>query len=111
MAGGLSRFMSVDIIKTDGDVPVPFFLRARVWSSRCNGRRFSKGALVAEMEIFDPVINFVSGPTEETLAGGRGQAVAGYDQEIVSRSISIALKSTTAVSIIATFTAGPKWTW
>ncbi len=66
---GAYQIHDVDIIKTDGDVPVPFFSASNVEFSVQWAALF-EGALVAEMEIFDPVINFVSGPTEETSQVG-----------------------------------------
>jgi len=59
----------LDIIKTDGDVPVPFFSATNIDFS-VQWRALFQGALVGEILFDDPVINFVAGPTEETSQVG-----------------------------------------
>lgn len=66
---GAYQIQDVDIIKTDGDVPVPFFSASNVEFS-VQWKALFEGALVAEIEFFDPVVNFVNGPTEETSQVG-----------------------------------------
>ena len=55
----------IKIEKTGGKIPVPFFFADRVdlslqWASLFHGR------IVGEIEVDQPVLNFVKGPTEET---------------------------------------------
>ena len=55
----------IKIDKTGGKIPVPFFYADRVdlslqWASLFHGR------IVGEIEVDQPVLNFVKGPTEET---------------------------------------------
>lgn len=59
----------IEIIKTDGDVPVPFFAADKVDFS-VEWRALFNGSLVAEIVFKQPVINFVAGPTEETSQAG-----------------------------------------
>lgn len=66
---GAYQIQDIDIIKTDGDVPVPFFSASNVEFS-VQWRALFDGALVAEIKFLDPVINFVKGPTEETSQVG-----------------------------------------
>ena len=66
---GAYQIQKVDIIKTDGDVPVPFFSASNVEFS-VQWQALFDGALVAEIEFFNPVVNFVNGPTEETSQVG-----------------------------------------
>lgn len=60
---GAYEIEDVRIVKTNGDVPVPFFAAGKVdislqWSALLDG------ALVGEVELFSPELNFVSGPDE-----------------------------------------------
>lgn len=66
---GAYQIQDIDIIKTDGDVPVPFFSASNVEFS-VQWKALFDGALVAEIEFFDPVVNFVNGPTEATSQVG-----------------------------------------
>ncbi|MGH8045643.1 MAG: DUF748 domain-containing protein [Chthoniobacterales bacterium] len=66
---GAYSINDIDIVKTDGEVPVPFFSSTNVDLS-VEWRALFQGALVAKI-IFDaPVINIVAGPTEETSQVG-----------------------------------------
>lgn len=58
---GAYEIEDVRIVKTNGKVPVPFFAAKKVdislqWSALLDG------ALVGEVELFSPELNFVSGP-------------------------------------------------
>lgn len=66
---GAYEIESIDIIKTDGDVPVPFFSSKRVEFS-VEWRAIFQGALVGEIEFDSPVINFVNGPSKEDQQAG-----------------------------------------
>lgn len=66
---GAYQIQDIDILKTSGDVPVPFFSARNVEFS-VEWRALFQGALVAEIEFYDPVVNFVQGPTEETTQVG-----------------------------------------
>lgn len=60
---GAYSIQNVDIVKTDGDVPVPFFA-ARDVDFSVEWQSLFQGALVAEIVFKRPVINFVAGPSE-----------------------------------------------
>jgi len=66
---GAYQIQDIEIFKTSGAVPVPFFAASNVEFS-VQWKALFEGALVAEIEFFDPVINFVAGPTEETSQVG-----------------------------------------
>ncbi len=66
---GAYSISGVNIVKTDGDVPVPFF-KARDIDFSVEWRALFQGALVAKILFDTPVINFVAGPTEETSQVG-----------------------------------------
>lgn len=66
---GAYEIEKVDIIKTDGDVPVPFFSSKKVEFS-VQWRALFEGALVGEIAFFQPEVNFVNGPTKETKQVG-----------------------------------------
>lgn len=66
---GAYTINDIDIFKTDGDVPVPFFAADSVDFS-VEWRALFQGALVAKIKFFHPQINFVAGPTEETSQVG-----------------------------------------
>jgi hypothetical protein len=66
---GAYTINDIDIVKTDGDVPVPFFAAEDVDFS-VEWRALFQGSLVAKIKFLHPVINFVAGPTEETSQVG-----------------------------------------
>lgn len=66
---GAYTIQDIDIVKTDGDVPVPFFAANSVDFS-VEWRALFQGSLVAKIKFFHPQINFVAGPTEETSQVG-----------------------------------------
>ncbi len=66
---GAYTIVGVDIVKTDGDVPVPFFSAPAIDLS-VEWRALFQGSLVAKIKFARPVINFVAGPTEETSQVG-----------------------------------------
>jgi hypothetical protein len=62
---GAYKIKSIRLDKTGGKVPVPFFSAPLIdlslqWESLFHGR------IVGEIEVDQPVLNFVKGPTEET---------------------------------------------
>lgn len=66
---GAYTIHEIDIVKTDGKVPVPFFAAPAIDFS-VEWRALFQGSLVAKIEFDRPVINFVAGPTEETTQVG-----------------------------------------
>ena len=66
---GAYEIESIDIVKTGGDVPVPFFSSKRVQFS-VEWKALFAGALVGEMILQSPIINLVNGPTPETTVVG-----------------------------------------
>lgn len=66
---GAYEIESVDIVKTNGDIPVPFFSSKRVEFS-VEWKALFEGALVGEILFQSPVVNFVHGPSEETQQVG-----------------------------------------
>jgi hypothetical protein len=61
---GAYQIEDVSLVKTTGQVPVPLFSSPRVDLS-VEWRQLGKGRLVGEIELTQPVINFVSGATDE----------------------------------------------
>jgi Domain of Unknown Function (DUF748) len=61
---GAYQIQDVSLVKTTGRVPVPLFSAPRVDLSVEWGQ-LGKGRLVGEIELTRPVINIVSGPTDE----------------------------------------------
>jgi hypothetical protein len=66
---GAYTVQGIDIVKTDGKVPVPFFSAQNVDFS-VEWWAIFQGSLVAKIVFDRPVINFVAGPTEETSQVG-----------------------------------------
>ena len=66
---GAYSIQGIEIIKTDGKVPVPFFNANRVTFS-VEWKALFNGALDGEIAFFDPVMNFVQGPTRQTSQVG-----------------------------------------
>lgn len=63
------------------------------------------GAMVGKIDLYTPVVNFVQGPSRHS-PGRSGQALVACLSRSCSPLISIASRSTTAQSIIETFTVG-----
>jgi uncharacterized protein involved in outer membrane biogenesis len=61
---GAYEIENVSLVKTDGDVPVPFFSADLIDLSVQWGALF-EGSIVGEIILENPKINFVSGPSEE----------------------------------------------
>ncbi|MES2662986.1 MAG: DUF748 domain-containing protein [Pseudomonadota bacterium] len=61
---GAYEIENIKIVKTKGDVPEPFF-KTKVAQLSIEWKAIFKGALVGEIELDTPVINFVKGPTAE----------------------------------------------
>jgi Domain of Unknown Function (DUF748) len=62
---GAYKIKSIKLEKTGGKIPVPFFSAPLIdlsiqWASLLHGR------IVGKIEVDQPVLNFVKGPTEET---------------------------------------------
>lgn len=66
---GAYEIENIDIVKTNGDVPVPFFSAKRVVLS-VQWRALFEGAFVGEIDFFQPEINFVNGPTKASKQVG-----------------------------------------
>ena len=66
---GAYSIQDVEVIKTEGKVPVPFFDAKRVTFS-LEWQALLNGALVGEIDFYDPVMNFVQGPTRQTSQVG-----------------------------------------
>lgn len=66
---GAYQIQDIDISKTSGKVPVPFFSARNVEFS-VEWKALFAGALVAEIEFFDPIINIVNGPSEASSQVG-----------------------------------------
>lgn len=66
---GAYSVQRIEIVKTDGDVPVPFFAARNVDFS-VEWKALFSGAVVAEIVFDQPVINFVAGPSEEETQVG-----------------------------------------
>lgn len=62
---GAFKLKNVTITKESGKIPVPFF-DAPVIDFSVQWSEVFHGALVAEVSVFHPKMNFVAGPTEET---------------------------------------------
>ncbi len=62
---GSYKIKEIELKKTGGKVPVPFFY-ARVIDLSVEWKALFHGGLVGEIEVSDPVLNYVKGPTEET---------------------------------------------
>jgi hypothetical protein len=61
---GAYQIEGLDIVKTDGEVPVPFFSCPEIDFS-VEWKALFDGALVGEIDFRRPVVNLVAGPTEE----------------------------------------------
>jgi hypothetical protein len=66
---GAYSVQGIEIIKTDGEVPVPFFSAKRVTFS-VEWKALLNGALVGEIDFYDPIVNFVQRPTRDTRQVG-----------------------------------------
>lgn len=62
---GSYRLKNIELNKTSGKIPVPFF-SANVIDFSVEWKALFDGAIVGEIEAFKPVLNFVKGPTEAT---------------------------------------------
>ena len=60
---GAYEIKNIELVKTSGNVPVPFFAAPKIefsldWAS------LLKGAIVGELTVIEPQVNFVKGPTK-----------------------------------------------
>ena len=100
---GAYSIQDIEIIKTDGKVPVPFFDAKRVTFS-LEWKALFDGALVGEIDFYDPVMNFVQGPTRKSSQVGVDKPWLDVIKKLF-RLISIVLQFTTARFITGTSTA------
>jgi len=66
---GAYQINGITLNKLSGEVPVPFFASKKIDLSVEWGALFH-GAIVAKIKFFNPVINFVNGPTEASSQSG-----------------------------------------
>ncbi len=66
---GAYKIKSIKLDKTGGKIPVPFFVADEIKLS-VEWRALFHGGIVGEIEVFNPIINFVKGPTKETSQTG-----------------------------------------
>jgi len=62
---GSYRIKDIELKKTGGKIPVPFF-SANVIDLSVEWRALLNGEVVGKIEFYKPQLNFVKGPTEET---------------------------------------------
>ncbi|HEX8549636.1 MAG TPA: DUF748 domain-containing protein [Cytophagaceae bacterium] len=62
---GAYTIKEMRVVKKSGKIRTPFYYAPRTELS-IEWRALLKGSLVAELEIFSPILNFVAGPTEAT---------------------------------------------
>lgn len=62
---GSYKIKDIELKKTGGKIPVPFF-SASVIDLSVEWKALFHGGLVGEIEVTDPVLNYVKGPTEAT---------------------------------------------
>lgn len=67
---GAYQVRDIDIFKTGGHVPVPFF-SAAVLDLSVEWSELFHGALVSKIDMQAPRLNFLSGPTQEQSQNGR----------------------------------------
>lgn len=61
---GAYQIEGVELVKTDGDNEVPFF-SSPLLDFSVEWKALFEGSLVGEIAIYDPKLNFVTGPSEE----------------------------------------------
>jgi hypothetical protein len=66
---GAYEINDVKILKSDGNVPAPFFSSPSI-DLAVDSRELLHGAVVATVVMTDPELNFVQGPTEDTSQSG-----------------------------------------
>ncbi|MEO6848541.1 MAG: DUF748 domain-containing protein [Chthoniobacterales bacterium] len=66
---GAYQIQGIHIFKNSGKVKVPFF-ESRKMEFSVQWRALFQGALVAKIDFYNPVINFVNGPTHDTSQVG-----------------------------------------
>jgi len=66
---GAYQIKDVEIFKTTGDIPVPFFAASKVDLSM-EWKELFHGALAGEVVMVEPRLNFVSGPTPDQTQTG-----------------------------------------
>jgi hypothetical protein len=84
---GAYTINDIDIVKTGGDVPVPFFAADHVDFS-VEWRALFQGSLVAKIKFDHPQVNFVAGPTEETSQVGVDKPWLGVIKDLFPLNIN-----------------------
>jgi hypothetical protein len=69
---GAYKIRDLQISKTGGAVPVPFFSAPAIDIS-LQWRELFHGSVVGEIAVEEPQLNFVSGPTDKESQSGKGQ--------------------------------------
>lgn len=62
---GSYKIKDIELVKTGGEIPVPFF-SAEVIDLSVEWKALFHGGLVGEIEVSDPQLNYVKGPTDAT---------------------------------------------
>lgn len=70
---GAYQIKNVEIFKTTGDIPVPFFAASKVDLSM-EWKELFHGALAGEIILVEPRLNFVSGPTPDQTQTGEDKS-------------------------------------
>lgn len=99
----------LDIVKTSGQVPVPF-VRVETLDLSVSWRALWNGAIVAEAEFLRPELNFVD--AEQAQNGRPARARHGARRcSRCCRSSSTASPSSTDAFTFATSAPSRRWTW
>lgn len=69
---GAYDIRDIAIVKTTGDVPVPFF-KAKALELSVQWRELLHGAIVTELHFFSPELNFVDAKSEKNSQTGAGE--------------------------------------
>jgi hypothetical protein len=77
---GAYRIEDIEILKDEGEIPVPFVAAGAI-ELTIDWRALFAGKVVSNVDIWEPVINFVEGPTDATEQTGAGVA---WNEEIES---------------------------
>lgn len=77
----------LDIVKIDGDVPVPFF-KVKTADLSIQWRELFHGSLVGEIVLTEPQVNFVAGPTKAQSQTSMDQSWLDRVQELFPLNIN-----------------------
>ena len=67
---GAYQVHDIHIVKKNGQVPVPFF-STRILDLSLQWSELFHGALASKIAMFDPSLNFISGPSQEQSQSGK----------------------------------------